>query len=197
MTIKELKNYFEDTANLKFYLTDVFSWRGAYDEVAFTPSKQGSRKESLALIERALTEVFQGWKGGHYVYDETTEVHFEREPGIYSEGALYSVLLFDEDLEKEDNKTREELIEKAAKKYCQDNISNLPQMHLTISTAFEAGADWYDRQFTWDLIVKVWNLATKTALAQVNHERAEFNSEEEIYNYIKQALDYDIPERNG
>lgn len=38
--------------------------------------------------------------------------------------------------------TREELIEKAAKKYCQGNIPNLPQMHLTIQTAFEAGAKW-------------------------------------------------------
>lgn len=40
--------------------------------------------------------------------------------------------------------TREELIEKAAKKYCQGNIPNLPQMHLTIQTAFEAGAEWAD-----------------------------------------------------
>ena len=40
--------------------------------------------------------------------------------------------------------TREEFIESAAKKYCQDNIPNLPQMHLTISTAFEAGAKWAD-----------------------------------------------------
>lgn len=40
--------------------------------------------------------------------------------------------------------TREELIEKAAKKYCQDNIPNLPQMHLTISTSFEAGVEWAD-----------------------------------------------------
>ena len=40
--------------------------------------------------------------------------------------------------------TREELIEKAAKKYCHDNIPNLPQMHLAISTAFEAGAKWAD-----------------------------------------------------
>ena len=40
--------------------------------------------------------------------------------------------------------TREELIENASKKYCQDNIPNLPQMHLTISTAFEAGAEWAD-----------------------------------------------------
>ncbi|WP_314273103.1 hypothetical protein [Hoylesella shahii] len=40
--------------------------------------------------------------------------------------------------------TREEFIEKVAKKYCQDNIPNMPQMHLTISTAFEAGAKWAD-----------------------------------------------------
>lgn len=188
MTIKELKNYFEDTVNLKFYLTDVFSWRGSYDEVAFTPSKQGSRKESLTLIERALTEVFRGWKGGHYVYDETTEVHFEREPGIYSAGPLYSIILFDEDLEKDDNVTRQELVEQAAKKYCQDNISNLPQMHLTISTAFEAGAEWYYKQFTWDLLVKVWNLATETAIAQVNNEMVEFKSEKEIIDYITKQL---------
>ena len=38
--------------------------------------------------------------------------------------------------------TREELIEKTGKEYCHDNIPNLPQMHLAISTAFEAGAKW-------------------------------------------------------
>ena len=75
--------------------------------------------------------------------------------------------------------TREELIESAAKKYCQDNIPNLPQMHLTISTAFEAGVEWCDAHFTCDLITKVWNLATETAIAQVNKEMAEFNSEKE------------------
>lgn len=37
---------------------------------------------------------------------------------------------------------REELIENASKKYCQDNIPNLPQMHLTTSTAFEAEVSW-------------------------------------------------------
>ena len=44
--------------------------------------------------------------------------------------------------------TREELIEKIeniAKKYCQDNILNLQQMHLAISTAFEAGAKWVEK----------------------------------------------------
>lgn len=40
--------------------------------------------------------------------------------------------------------TREDIIKMMAKKYCQDNIPNLPQMHLAISTAFEAGAKWAD-----------------------------------------------------
>lgn len=40
--------------------------------------------------------------------------------------------------------TREELIEVASKKYCLDNIPNMPQMHLAIQTAFEAGAKWAD-----------------------------------------------------
>lgn len=40
--------------------------------------------------------------------------------------------------------TREELIETAAKKYCHDNIPHMSLMHLTLSTAFEAGAKWAD-----------------------------------------------------
>lgn len=36
--------------------------------------------------------------------------------------------------------TREETIKQAANKYCKTNIPNLSQMHLAISTAFEAGA---------------------------------------------------------
>lgn len=40
--------------------------------------------------------------------------------------------------------TRQEQIEQAANEYCQTNIPNLSQMHLAISTAFEAGAKWAD-----------------------------------------------------
>lgn len=41
--------------------------------------------------------------------------------------------------------TREEKIEQAAGKYCQANIPNMPQTHLTISTVFEAGVEWADK----------------------------------------------------
>lgn len=84
--------------------------------------------------------------------------------------------------------TREELIEKAAKKYCQDNIPNMPQMHLTISTAFEAGAEWAEEHPSINACIDVWNLATETAIKQLSREMPYFNSEKEIIDYITKQL---------
>lgn len=95
MIIADLKEYFENTENPKFYLADVFSWRGRYDEVAFIPSKNGSKDESLKMTDRALSEIFDGWSGGEYAYDEDTEVHFETEERGCSDMALYDLLLKD------------------------------------------------------------------------------------------------------
>ncbi len=95
MTIGDLQDYFENTENPKFYLVDVFSWRGRYDEVAFTPSKHGNKKESLGLIEKALSETFLGWKGGDYTYADYTQTHFETEQSSFSDTALYKLLLND------------------------------------------------------------------------------------------------------
>ena len=95
MTIGYLKRYFENTENPKFFLTDVFSWRGVYKEVAFTPSKVGSKEESLKIIERALTEFFVGYKGGDFSYDIHTEAHFENEESSWGDMALYKLLLND------------------------------------------------------------------------------------------------------
>lgn len=80
MTIQDLKNYFEKTDKPKFFLTDVFSWRGIYDEVAFTPSKEGTKEKSLELIKESLENSYRGWKGGIFTYDLDTEVHFEYDP---------------------------------------------------------------------------------------------------------------------
>lgn len=38
--------------------------------------------------------------------------------------------------------TQVEIRANAANDYCMKNIPNLPDMHLAISTAFEAGAEW-------------------------------------------------------
>ena len=93
MTIKFLKNYFENEENPKFFLTDVFSWRGIYDEVAFTPSDKGSKEESLLLINMALTETFRGYKGGNYTYNLYTSVHFEDDESDNNDMSLYMLLL--------------------------------------------------------------------------------------------------------
>lgn len=77
MTIQDLKTYFETAEKPTFFLVDVFSWRGSYNEVAFEPSREGTREESLKQIERAIEESFVGWKGGCYTYSLNTEVHFE------------------------------------------------------------------------------------------------------------------------
>lgn len=95
MTIGYLKRYFENTENPKFFLVDVFSWRGVYEEVAFTPSKVGSKEESLKIIERALTEVFEGYKGSDYSYNLHTNAHFENEESSWGDMALYKLLLND------------------------------------------------------------------------------------------------------
>lgn len=38
--------------------------------------------------------------------------------------------------------TQEKGIEQAAKEYCEKEIPSLKSMHFTISSAFEAGAEW-------------------------------------------------------
>ena len=53
---------------------------------------------------------------------------------------------------------------------------------------FYAGANWADKHPASSLIVKVWNLATKTAIAQFNGEMPYFKSENEIKEYIKKHL---------
>lgn len=54
---------------------------------------------------------------------------------------------------------------------------------------FVDGANWADENVSWDMVIKIWNLATKTAIAQVNKEMDEFKSEKEITEYIKQELE--------
>jgi len=83
---------------------------------------------------------------------------------------------------------REEEITQAATKYCQDNIPSMQNMHLAISTAFEAGAEWADGHPSWNFITRLWNIATKTCIAQVNRDMSKFKSENEIEKYIKDKL---------
>lgn len=40
-------------------------------------------------------------------------------------------------------------VEEAAKEYCKKNFQHLEHLHLTLSTAFEAGAEWKSKQSPW------------------------------------------------
>lgn len=53
---------------------------------------------------------------------------------------------------------------------------------------FIEGAKWADEHPSWENIAKVWNLATKIAIAQINKEIPYFKSEEEIKENIKKHL---------
>lgn len=52
MTILELKQYFQNTKEPKFFLKDFFSWRGNYSEIAFTPTLNGTKEKSLSIFGR-------------------------------------------------------------------------------------------------------------------------------------------------
>lgn len=69
-------------------ISEPFSWRGDYSEVAFSLNDaQMSREEVLTNIELAYTETFMGYKGGDYKYSDYTTVHFEQGIRYYTDGA--------------------------------------------------------------------------------------------------------------
>ncbi len=82
---------------------------------------------------------------------------------------------------------REEEISNAAFKYTNDygyfncNLGD-------VECGFEDGAKWADKHPSSSFIVKVWNLATKTAIAQLNGEMPYFKSEKEIQELINKKL---------
>ncbi len=90
MTLGELKQYFEsfpENASFTYKLSEPFSWRGVYAEVAFDITNQPSTKEeNLEKIEQALTKEFYGYKGGEYRYNEDTDIHFEESSSRWTDG---------------------------------------------------------------------------------------------------------------
>lgn len=93
-TIGDLKSYFENTPEeeLKFFITDVFSWRSNGSEVAFTPCEYGNKKNSLDWIDRSLKCIFEPNEGECYRYNESTKVHFENNYACTSDLSLYFTL---------------------------------------------------------------------------------------------------------
>ena len=84
---RELIKSAERGKMFEYGISDPFSWRGSYDQVAFAIKDcQMSREEILSKIDSARIETFTGWKGGEYRYCDTTPVNFEESVSDYSSG---------------------------------------------------------------------------------------------------------------
>lgn len=82
---------------------------------------------------------------------------------------------------------REEEIKEAGSKYTEDYGCFNCDLD-DVWTGFVDGAKWADKNMSWDMVAKIWNLATKTTIAQINKEMDEFKSEKEIKAFIKEKL---------
>ena len=97
MTLEEFKNQIERTEENKEFeygISEPFSWRGSYDEVAFEILQQPmTREEILANIQKAYDETFYGYKGGEYRYQDYTPVNFEESYGRYTDGGYCAEMI--------------------------------------------------------------------------------------------------------
>lgn len=67
-------------------IDDVFSWRGSYDEPAFSIVEDTSKDDMLRVLSRCLEEEFCGYKGGDYFYYPYSPVNFDYDRETYSGG---------------------------------------------------------------------------------------------------------------
>ncbi len=98
MTLLDLKEHissFPEGTQFNFGLSAPFSWRGSYNEVAFSILTEPTKRENiLANIEAAYVGIFFGYKGGEYTYGDYTTVNFEEEGSRnYSDGRYVAEMI--------------------------------------------------------------------------------------------------------
>ena len=90
MNLEEMNNYFrgfKDGTKFEYGISEPFSWRGSYDEVAFEILREEMTKEEIIKrIELAYAETFHGHKGGEYTFKDYTSVNFETDTSSYTDG---------------------------------------------------------------------------------------------------------------
>lgn len=87
---KHIKSFAKGT-KFNFGISEPFSWRGVYAEVAFSIIELPmTREEILVNIELAYTGKFYGYKGGEYKYSDYTSIHFEDFISSYTDGSYVS-----------------------------------------------------------------------------------------------------------
>lgn len=74
------------------------SYRGYYNELAFEPcdGSETTAGEMLTCCKEALENVYQGWKGGDYTYDENTQCWLSYKGSVSSNtlGSITISLMF-------------------------------------------------------------------------------------------------------
>lgn len=94
MELGQFKKHIESFpkgTSFEFGISEPFSWRGVYAEVAFEMLEQPmTREEILANIELAYTTTFRGYKGGQYIYGDDTPINFESDYGSWTDGGYAS-----------------------------------------------------------------------------------------------------------
>ena len=90
MTLKEFRDYiqsFPKDTKFNYGVSYPFSWRGIYDEVAFELLDEPMTRESMLYnINAAYVEIFTGYKGGEFRYDDDTPIHFEDSISEWTDG---------------------------------------------------------------------------------------------------------------
>lgn len=90
MDLKEFKEFIESSEEWKIFdygISEPFSWRWSYDEVAFSfENKPMTREEILSNIQMAYTQTFRWYKGWEYTYSDYTNVNFESSTGSRTDG---------------------------------------------------------------------------------------------------------------
>jgi hypothetical protein len=90
MNLGQLRTYIEalpEGTVLKYSLSEPFSWRGSYAEVAFRiEEEESTREDLLKKIDLAFSKTFYGYKGGEYEYGKYTDVHFEEDYRSWTDG---------------------------------------------------------------------------------------------------------------
>ena len=85
-----IKSFPEGTI-FKYGISEPFSWRGVYAEVAFQMLEESmTREQVLERINQAYTQTLIGYKGGEYTYGNQTSVNFEDSYGRYTDGGYTS-----------------------------------------------------------------------------------------------------------
>ena len=98
MRLIDLKKHiesFKGRHEFEYSLSEPFTWKGSYDEIAFNVIKEKSTKEQiLSEIMKSYTATFERYtQGGKNKYSDETLIHFEKEWSSYSDGEYCKELL--------------------------------------------------------------------------------------------------------